>query len=167
MIAGAGDFDTAEARQMRRQELRVEEAVAAEPQSGSEMHEATLLASVTRLNMLSPKKRRTDRDAVEPRPGCRPATIRRCGPPAGEERRISRTISSLIHVLAAFGPSAQSADNILEGAVASESQSRRGATTRPQPMRTCNPSSAGSRDGADPPEEPGCRRFAIGKTPAA
>jgi hypothetical protein len=39
VIAGASDLDPAKAREMRRQELGVEEAVAAEPQPGRQMHE--------------------------------------------------------------------------------------------------------------------------------
>ena len=49
---------------MRCQELRIEEAVAAEPQPGSQMHESDLARVGDPAEHAFAEKRRPDRDAV-------------------------------------------------------------------------------------------------------
>src|ERR1700730_18958831 len=136
MIAGAGDFDPAEARQMRRQELRVEEAVAAEPQPGSQMHEGDLARVGYPAEHALAEKHRTDRDAVQAadQDAVLPRFDAMCGP-AGEKRRIKPhdlVVDPRVRPL--FGRLGAPADNFLEGAVAANLKAAL-AHHATQPMR--------------------------------
>jgi len=64
MIASAGDLDAAEARQMRRQELGVEQAVAAEAQPGDQVNERDFARLALAAEHAFTEKDRTERNAV-------------------------------------------------------------------------------------------------------
>jgi len=64
MIAAAGDFDGPEAGEMRRQELGVEQAVAAEAQPGGEVNEGHLARLTLTAEHAFAEKGRADRDTV-------------------------------------------------------------------------------------------------------
>ena len=89
MIAGAADLDRAELRQMRRQELGVEQAVAAEPQPRDQMHQRDLAGVGLAAEHALAEERGAERDAVKPADQLAvvPAldAVRRA---AGEERRV-------------------------------------------------------------------------------
>src|SRR4051794_36324859 len=65
VIAGAADLDTAELRQMRRHELRVEKKVAAEPQARDEMNQRDLAGIADPAEHALAEKRRPERDPVQ------------------------------------------------------------------------------------------------------
>src|SRR5207302_11161391 len=65
VIAGAGDLDRAELRQMRRQKLRVEQTVAAVAQARHEMHERDLARIGDAAEHALAKKGAAERDAVK------------------------------------------------------------------------------------------------------
>src|SRR5438445_4637187 len=122
MIAGAGDFDSAELRKVRRQKLGVEEAVPAEPQAGRQMHERDLAGVGRTAEHAFAEKGGADRDAVEPAnqhiPAPRFDTVRGT---AGEEPRIE-PYDLVVDpgVGALFGRFRAAADHLLECAVAAD-----------------------------------------------
>ena len=64
VITGARDLDTAELRQMRGQELGVEQTIAAEPQPRDQMDQGHLARVGLAAEHAFAEERRTDRDAV-------------------------------------------------------------------------------------------------------
>ena len=66
VIAGAADLDSAELRQMRRHELRVEQPEIPEPQPRHEMHQRDLAGVGDPAEHALAKKRRAQRDPVKP-----------------------------------------------------------------------------------------------------
>src|SRR5215813_12220787 len=65
MIVPAGDLDAAEAGEMRRQELGVEQEVAAETQPGDEVNEGDLARLALAAEHAFAKKDAPDRDTVQ------------------------------------------------------------------------------------------------------
>jgi hypothetical protein len=65
MIAAAGDFDAPEAGEMRRQELGVEQAVAAESQPGDQVNQGDLARLALAAEHALAEKDGPDRDAVQ------------------------------------------------------------------------------------------------------
>src|SRR5438876_9714363 len=64
MVPGTGDSDAAETCQMRRQELRVEQAVSAEPEPDHQMHEGDLARIDGAAEHALSEKGGAQRDAV-------------------------------------------------------------------------------------------------------
>src|SRR5271167_646367 len=89
MITRAADLDAAKARQMRRQELGIEQAEAAEAQAGDEVNQRDLARVVLAAEHALAEEDRTERDAVQAagQPVVAPAFDCVRSTP-GEERRV-------------------------------------------------------------------------------
>src|SRR5271167_1055379 len=122
MITRAADLDAAKARQMRRQELGIEQAEAAEAQAGDEVNQRDLARVVLAAEHALAKEDRTERNAVQPagQPAVAPAfdRMRRA---AGEERLIEPhdlVVDPGVRPL--FARLRAGADDIFERAVAAD-----------------------------------------------
>jgi len=122
MIARTGDFDPAELRQVRRQKLGIEQAIATEPQADGQMHEGHFARVGHAAEHAFAEEGSADRDAVESadQHALSPCfDAMHCA--AREESRIQpRDLVIDPGVGALFGRLGAAADHVLESAVAAD-----------------------------------------------